>query len=300
MTDVKTKREDSDQIISPTTTIQDTTPAERSNNEDSGNHHDPDGKQSDHTHIDDCSPSNGIKEEDDALVVDWDGPSDPLNPRNWSVRRKWAATLIVSSFTFVSPVSSAMMAPASEVIAREFHVTSSIITAMITSMFVLGYAFGPLLLGPLSEIYGRMKVLQFSNLWYAAWNLGCGFAQNDKQLIAFRLMAGLGGSAPLSIGGGLLGDLWKPEERGQALALYSLAPLLGPSLGPLVGAWITERTTWRWVFWSTTIFDALIQILGLIFLQETFAPVVLESKAARIRDHTQRLSTYNDPTVGRQ
>lgn len=77
------KREDSDQIISPTTTIQDTTPAERSNNEDSGSHHDPDGKQSDHTHIDDRSPSNGIKEEDDALVVDWDGPSDPLNPRKY-------------------------------------------------------------------------------------------------------------------------------------------------------------------------------------------------------------------------
>lgn len=80
-----------------------------------------------------------------------------------------------------------------------------------------------------------------------AWNLGCGFAQNKSQLIAFRFLAGLGGSAPLSIGGGVLGDCWRPEERGQAVALYSLAPLLGPVVGPVAGAWVAERSTWRWV-----------------------------------------------------
>ena len=88
-------------------------------------------------------------------------------------------------------------------------------------------AFGPLFLGPLSEIHGRSRVLQVANMWYfgmyrlmlvitlglftysnhlfdpclfyAAWNLGCGFAQNKGQLIAFRFLAGLGGSAPLSV-----------------------------------------------------------------------------------------------------
>ena len=91
-------------------------------------------------------------------------------------------------------------------------------------------------------------MLQLANLWYlgvcaicdrltsyaddmiyrcSAWNLGCGFAQNKDQLIAFRFLAGLGGSAPLSIGGGVLGDCFRPEERGQAIAIYSLAPLLG-------------------------------------------------------------------------
>ena len=51
----------------------------------------------------------------------------------------------------------------------------------------------------------------------------------------------------LQIGGGVLGDCWKPEERGQAIALYSLAPLLGPVIGPVAGAWIAEKSTWRWV-----------------------------------------------------
>jgi MFS family permease len=66
-------------------------------------------------------------------------------------------------------------------------------------------------------------------------------------LIAFRFLAGLGGSAPLSIGGGVTGDLFDADHRGQAIAIYSLAPLLGPVIGPIAGAWIAEKSTWRWV-----------------------------------------------------
>ena len=51
----------------------------------------------------------------------------------------------------------------------------------------------------------------------------------------------------MKVGGGVLGDVWKAEERGMAIALYSLAPLLGPAIGPVIGAWIGLRTTWRWV-----------------------------------------------------
>jgi len=286
MTDDKTQRNGSTDkgVMSATPTLREDSSMEVHTNEkgsagppfQSGD----DDTASEHTHADERSDGHGDK---DVLIVDWDGPDDPQNPKNWSYKRKWAATAIVSCFTFISPVSSSMMAPASEVIASQFHVTSPVLTAMMTSMFVMGYAFGPLFLGPLSEIYGRSRVLQLANVWYAVWNLGCGFVQNKNQLIAFRLMAGLGGSAPLSIGGGVIGDCWRTEERGKALALYSLAPLLGPSIGPLIGAWITQRTTWRWVFWSTTAFDAFIQCLGLLYLQETFAPILLERKAQRIR-----------------
>ena len=51
----------------------------------------------------------------------------------------------------------------------------------------------------------------------------------------------------IALGGGVIGDCWRTEERGKAIAVYSLAPLLGPSIGPLIGAWIAQRTTWRWV-----------------------------------------------------
>ncbi|EKM55131.1 uncharacterized protein PHACADRAFT_255538 [Phanerochaete carnosa HHB-10118-sp] len=244
------------------------------------------------------APDRGVREEypegetasgdthistSDTIVVDWNGPDDPENPKNWTFKRKWAATAIISAFTFISPVSSSMVAPASDQLAADLGITSDVLIALTTSVFVLAYAFGPLFLGPLSEIFGRSRVLQLANLWYLAWNLGCGFAQNKSQLIAFRFLAGLGGSAPLSIGGGVLGDCWRPEERGQAVALYSLAPLLGPVVGPVAGAWVAQKSTWRWVFWSTSIVDAFIQVLGVLFLQETFAPILLERKASKMR-----------------
>jgi multidrug resistance protein len=171
-----------------------------------------------------------------------------------------------------------MVAPALTAIAREFHITNQIEESLTLSIFVLAYAIGPLFLGPLSEMYGRVIVLQISNLLYLFFNLGCGLAQTKGQMIALRFLSGLGGSAPLALGGGVLSDLFTAEERGRAISIYSLAPLLGPAVGPIAGGFITENTTWRWVFYSTTIADALIQASGFFFLQETYAPVLLHRK----------------------
>jgi multidrug resistance protein len=214
----------------------------------------------------------------DPNLVAWKGPDDPDNPKNWTFKHKWAATLVVSSFTFISPVSSSMVAPALTAIAREFNITNQVEQSLTLSIFVLAYAIGPLFLGPLSEMYGRVIVLQTANLMYLFFNLGCGLAQTKGQMIAFRFLSGLGGSAPLAIGGGVLADLFTPEQRGRAISIYSLAPLLGPAVGPIAGGFITENTTWRWVFYATTIADALIQIVGLFYLQETYPPVLLQRK----------------------
>jgi multidrug resistance protein len=230
-----------------------------------------------------CSGELATTNDTNVLIVDWDGPDDPQNPKNWSYRRKWAAVIIMSSFSCVSSVSSCMIAPATGQVASSFGTDNDVILALTTSIFVLAYAMGPLFLGPLSEIYGRSRVLQLANLWYLVWNFVCGFAQSESQLIAFRFLAGLGGSAPLAIGGGFLGDCWRPDERGRAVAIYSLAPIMGPVVGPITGAWVAEYSTWRWVFWSTSIVDTVIQIIGIFSLQETYAPLLLERKAERIR-----------------
>lgn len=179
-----------------------------------------------------------------------------------------------------------MVAPALQDIGKDIGITTELELSMILSIFILAYAIGPLFLGPLSEIYGRAIVLQVTNLVYLAFNLGCGFAQTKEQMIAFRFFAGLGGSAPLALGGGLLSDCFRAEERGKAIAIYSLAPLLGPAVGPIAGGFISMKTTWRWVFWATSIADFGIQVLGLFFLRETYAPKLLQTKAKRLRKET--------------
>lgn len=57
--------------------------------------------------------------------------------------------------------------------------------------------------------------------------------------------------------------------------MYSLAPLMGPVVGPIAGAWIAEKSTWRWVFWSTTIVDGAIQVAGMFFLQESMSFILV-------------------------
>lgn len=152
--------------------------------------------------------------------------------------------------------------------------------------------------GPLSELFGRVLVLQLVNLLYLFFNLGCGLARTKEQLIAFRFLAGLGGSAPLAIGGGVLSDLFTAENRGKALSIYSLAPLLGPAIGPIAGAFIAQNTTWRWAFYSTTIADAVIQGAGVFFLKETYAPLLLVRKKRRLVKETGNIglhTPYDNP-----
>ncbi|CAK7243682.1 MAG: hypothetical protein STHCBS139747_005208 [Sporothrix thermara] len=239
-----------------------------------------------------ASGASGAGEEADLNLVKWKGPEDPENPKNWTITKKWAAVFIVSLFTLISPVSSSMVAPALVDIGRDLDITSSVEQLLTLSIFILAYAVGPLFLGPLSELYGRVIVLQLSNLVYLFFNLGCGLAKTRGQMIAFRFLSGFGGSAPLAIGGGVLADLFTAEQRGRALSMYSLAPLLGPAIGPIAGAFIAQNTTWRWVFYSTTIADGVIQVAGLFFLRETYAPVLLTWKRNRLRKETGNHALY--------
>ena len=113
-------------------------------------------------------------------------------------------------------------------------------------------------------------------------------------MIVFRFLSGLGGSAALACGGGVLSDCWQPEERGRAISVYSLAPLLGPAIGPIAGGFITENTTWRWAFYSVSIADAVIQLSGIFLLQETYPAKILHVKANRLRKETGRLSLHTE------
>lgn len=98
-----------------------------------------------------------------------------------------------------------MIAPSTRQMGLDLGFTSPLEEEMQLSIFILAFAVGPLLFGPLSEVFGRIPVLQATNLFYLIFNLACGFAQNGTQMLVFRFLSGLGGSAPSAIGGGVLG-----------------------------------------------------------------------------------------------
>ena len=219
----------------------------------------------------------------DPNLVTWYSQEDKRNPRNWDTRKKWAVTIVMSSYAFLSPMSSSVVAPSLLQIQRDFGVTNDVERQMMLSVFILAYAVGPLSLGPLSEMYGRVPVLQSAGIFFTIFNGACGLAQNTGQLIAFRFLAGIGGSAPLSLGGGILTDLWSPEERGRTVSIYSLMPLLAPAIGPIIGGFIDVYSNWRWSFYAMFFAGVVIQVLGFIFLRETYAPRILHDKAKKLR-----------------
>lgn len=152
----------------------------------------------------DTPPKDSDEPDPDPDLVTWDGPNDPEHPKNWPDRLKWRCTWAVSLFVLISPVSSAMVAPAIQDLAAGLDMHAQVEAYLSLAIFVLAYAVGPVLFGPASELYGRRRLLQASNLWYLVWNLGCGFARTKGQFFAFRFLAGVGGSAPLALGGGAI------------------------------------------------------------------------------------------------
>jgi len=220
------------------------------------------------------------------LKVTWAGEDDPANPYNWSWQRKWTTTGLVSCFTFISPFSTTVVTPALDAIEEEFNVHSGFHKQLIMTIFLLGYAQGPFILAPLSEMYGLVSVLHCANLIYLAFNTACGFSQSANQMLAFRFLAGIGGSAPQALCNGVLADTWKKEERGKGQAVYGVLTFIAPVVAPIFGAHVSHRLNFRWIFWITSVFDAIVQLAALFFLKETYAPRILAKKAKKLRKKT--------------
>ncbi|KAJ5927704.1 hypothetical protein N7516_009477 [Penicillium verrucosum] len=167
-------------------------------------------------------------------LVGWDSEEDPHNPQNFPDKRKWMILGMVSVITFLSPLASSIPAPGTSLMDSEFGVTSTILASFSVSVFVLGFTVGPLILSPLSEIYGRQPVLNVMDVFFTLWQIGCALAPNIASLIVFRFLAGVGGSACLSVGGGVIADLFPIHQRGKANAMFTIGPLIGPETNPSV------------------------------------------------------------------
>ena len=128
-----------------------------------------------------------------------------------------------------------MFAPSIPAVMVEFQSQSSTLATLVVSIYVLGNATGPFIIAPLSELYGRAPVYHTTNIFFVIFTAACALSSSMSMLIVFRFLAGAVGAAVLSLGGGTITDLFVPEERGKAMALWSLGPLLSPVLGPVAG-----------------------------------------------------------------
>lgn len=146
-----------------------------------------------------------------------------------------------------------MFAPGVPQVMADFNTDSTILATFVVSVYILGFAFGPLIVAPLSEYSGRVIVYNACNVLFMIFNIASAVAPNIASLVIFRFLCGVAGVAPTTIGSGTIADLMPPQTRGRAMALWSLGPLFGPIVGPIAGGYLVEALGWRWVFWVLAI-----------------------------------------------
>lgn len=170
-------------------------------------------------------------------------------------------------------------------IEQEFS-TSRLASSLGLSSLVLGFAFGPLLIAPLSEYYGRRPIYLISWSFFIIWSIPSAVAKNIETLIITRFFQGFSGSSFLSVSGGTIADIFPKSQLQAPMVLVSLAPFVGPTSGPLIGGFINYYLHWRWTWYIITIW-ALTLLPAIIFCApETFHPIRLRDKARKLRAET--------------
>ena len=217
---------------------------------------------------------------EDPYVVEWI-PNDPRNPVLFGNGFKWAYTGCVAFATFGVSLGSSCYAGGIKEVLTQFQISQEVGTLGV-SLYVLGFAIGPLLWAPLSELFGRQLVYTITLFALSAFCAGCAGAQNSWTVIIMRFFAGSFGSSPFTNAGGTIADIFNAENRGIATTLFAGAPFLGPTLGPVIGGFLGESAGWRWVQGFLAIFTGMIWMAVCCVVPETYAPVLLRKRAERL------------------
>lgn len=215
------------------------------------------------------------------------------NPQSWSVPLKSLLLALSIIATFFTAYSAGSYSPPANLMAHDFDSSRTAVLVGITT-FCMGFAFAPMVLAPVSEIWGRYPVFAVAGLVWVACEVACATADSLAGMLVARFFVGAGASVFSSVVGGVLADLWVREERNTPMALFSCGVLAGTGAGPLVASAIVDRvrngtTAWRWSFWHQVISDGLLVVAILIFFRETRATVLLSRKAARLNKWYEQL-----------
>lgn len=158
-------------------------------------------------------------------------------------------------------------------------------------------------MAPLSEMYGRKPVSVGCLLIFTVLIIPCALAKSLTTLIVVRFIGACFGSVMIAAAPGMVADLIDDQHRALALSIWSIGPLNGPGeskcrirwrisinqalvVGPIIGGFVTEYLGWRWMDWITLILSGIALVFSLI-MKESYAPILLKRKAARLRKETE-------------
>lgn len=190
-------------------------------------------------------------------------------------------TTLTAAFT--SSIFSAAIAP----ISKQFHI-GSVTSTLGVSLFVIGFATGPTLWAPLSELKGRRLPILIAMFGFSIFQIAVATAKDVQTIMLCRFWGGFFGACPLSVVAAVFSDMFDNKTRGIAITVFSMTVFSGPLFAPSVGGFITESYLgWRWTEYICAIMGFTCFGLDLFWLEETYPPVVLIEKAEELRRRTK-------------
>lgn len=172
-------------------------------------------------------------------VVEFDGHDDPLHPQNWSMGKKLGIAAVLAFNSLCATFGSSVFSNASQYASREFIGTAGEVATLMTSLYVLGYAFGPIIWAPLSELYGRKLPILIGTFGFGVFSIGVAVAKDIQTVQICRFFSGLFGSCPLAVVAAVFSDMFNNKQRGISIAVFAATVFMGPELAPFIGGFIT-------------------------------------------------------------
>lgn len=220
------------------------------------------------------------------FVVEFDGPDDPIHAQNWPLRKKLLTATTLGFTTMTAAFGSSIFSAATFAVGAEFGVSSEV-SLLGVSLYVLGFATGPTLWAPLSELKGRRLPLVLSMFGFSIFNISNAVAKDLQTVLITRFFAGFFGACPLAVVAAVFSDMFDNRTRGIAITVFSMTVFTGPLLAPFIGGFIVESDLgWRWTSYIVSFMGFLAFALDSLLLDETYPPVILVAKAAELRRRT--------------
>lgn len=174
-------------------------------------------------------------------------------------------------------MSLVICAPATLAIAHDLNTNNNFLLVFYLTAPNLGEAIAPLYIGPLSEKFGRLPICHIFNTIFLIFTLVTGFSSNINMIVAFRFLAGASTSS-ICLNPSIIGDLYPVKNRGAAMSVMSLIPILGSAAGPIAGGYITQGLNWRWTFWLSAMMTGVLLLFSLCVMRETYLPVLRQKE----------------------
>lgn len=228
--------------------------------------------------------SDGSSDNTRYIFVDWDGEDDPENPKNWPLHFKLFFTMEVALLTLSVYMGAAIYTPGIGEIMEKFQIGTAV-AALPLSLFVLGYGIGPMIFSPMSEspTFGRTSIYIVTLFFFAILQIPTALVDNIAGLCVLRFLSGFFASPCLATGGASVGDILTLPYFPIGLAMWGVAAVCGPSIGPLIGAAVTQGGGWRWPFWFLLIISSFSTVFLFFLLPESYDKAILYRKASRLR-----------------